>query len=84
MKDENFSPSKIKHELLDRGIIVSNDKERPGTHRITRDKATFVGIRIIRSKAEELIGLNYKDTNEDNNLHNTKNEVNNGNFWGSD
>ena len=57
MKDEGFSPSKIKQELLDRGIILSNDKDRPGTHRITRDKATFVGIRIIRSIAEELIGL---------------------------
>ena len=81
MKDEGFSPSKIKQEWLDHGIIVSNDKERPGTHRITRDKATFVGIRIIRSIAEELIGLNDIDTDEDNNLHNTKNEVNNGNYW---
>jgi uncharacterized protein (DUF927 family) len=81
MKDEGFSPSKIKQDLLDRGIILSNDKDRPGTYRTTRDKATFVGVRIIRSKAEELIGLSYKDTDEDNNLHNTKNEVNNGNDW---
>jgi uncharacterized protein (DUF927 family) len=84
MKDEGFSPSKIKHELLDRGIIVSNDKKRPDTNKITRDKKTFSGVRIIRSIAEELIGLNDIDTDEDNNLHNTKNEVNNGNFWGSD
>jgi putative DNA primase/helicase len=84
MKDEGFSPSKIKQELFDHGIIESNDKKRPGTHRITRDKATFVGIRIIRSVAEELIGLNDRDTDEDNNLHNTKNEVNNGNYWVSD
>jgi len=84
MKDERFSPSKIKQELLDRGIIVSNDKQRPGTHRIARGKTTFVGVRIIRSIAEELIGLNDIDIDEDNNLQNTKNEVNNGNFWVSD
>ena len=82
MKDEGFSPSKIKQEWLDHGIIVSNDKERPGTHRITRDKATFVGIRIIRSIAEELIGLKDIDDDEDNKLHNTKNKVNNGNSIG--
>ena len=68
MKDEGFSPSKIKQEWLDRRIILSNDKERPGTHRITREKATFVGIRIIRSIAEELTGLNYKNTDEDDDL----------------
>jgi putative DNA primase/helicase len=84
MKEENFSPSKIKHELLDHGIILSNDKDRPGTHRITREKTNFLGIRILRSIAEELIGLNDIDTDEDNNLHNKKNEVNNGNFWVSD
>jgi hypothetical protein len=84
MKDEGFSPSKIKQEWLDRGIIVSNDNERPGTHRITRDGKTFVGIRIIRSKAEELIGLNNVDTGEDNNVHNTRNKVDNGNYWISD
>ena len=51
---------------------------------LTRDKKTFSGVRIIRSIAEELIGLNDIDTDEDNNLHNTKNEVNNGNDWISD
>jgi hypothetical protein len=65
MKDEGFSPSKIKQEWLDHGIIVSNDKKRPGTHRIIREKNNFVGIRIIRSTAEELIGLNYDNIDED-------------------
>ena len=68
MKDEGFSPSKIKQEWQDRGIILSNDKERPGTHRITREGKTFAGIRIIRSIAEELIGLTYDNLGEDNNL----------------
>jgi uncharacterized protein (DUF927 family) len=65
MKDEGLSPSKIKQEWLDRGIILSNDKQRPGTHRITRENNTFVGIRIIRSIAEELIGLNCNNIDED-------------------
>ena len=59
MKDVEFSPSKIKQEWQDRRIILSNDKERPGTHRITREGKTFAGIRIIRSVAEDLIGLTY-------------------------
>ena len=84
MKDEGFSPSKIKQEWLDRGIIESNDNERPGTHRITREKKTFVGIRIIRSIAEELIGLNNVGSDKDNNVHNMRNKVNNGNYWVSD
>ena len=68
MKDEGFSPSKIKQEWFDRGIILSNDKERPGTHRMTREKNTFVGIRIKRAIAEELIGLNYDNFGENHDL----------------
>jgi len=68
MKAEGFSPSKIKQEWCDRGIIESNDKERSGTHRITRKKHTFVGVRIIRSIAEELLGLNCINIDEDNDL----------------
>jgi putative DNA primase/helicase len=68
MKDEGFSPSKIKQEWLDHGIIKSNDKERPGTQRIRREGRTFAGIRIVRSIAEELIGLNSINIGEDNDL----------------
>jgi putative DNA primase/helicase len=68
MKDAGFSPSKIKQEWLDRGITESNDKERRGTHRITREKKTFAGVRIIRLIAEELIGFNYENIGEGNDL----------------
>jgi hypothetical protein len=66
---------------LDREIIVSNDKERHGTHRITREKKTFAGIRIIRSIAEELTGLNYIDTNGDKDLQLDQKKDNYGNSW---
>ena len=84
MKDEGFSPSKIKQEWFDRGIILSKDKERPGTHRITRDRKTFAGIRIKRSIAEKLTGLNYESIDEDKDLQVGKNKVNHVNDWVSD
>jgi hypothetical protein len=73
MKD--FHHQRLKQEWLDRGIILSNDKERPGTHRITREKKSFAGIRIIRLIAEELTGLNCKNIDEEKDLRYKKGDL---------
>jgi uncharacterized protein (DUF927 family) len=68
MRDEGFSPSKIKEDLFKQGITVSNDEKRPGNYRTSRkDFGSYYGIRINRTIAEGLIGCDIKepDGNED-------------------
>lgn len=60
MKDEGFSPSKIKEDWFNRGIADGNDKERLGTYRFsdrTNAKKKIVGVRIFRTIAENLVGV---------------------------
>lgn len=66
MKDEGFSPSKLKEDWYKQGICDSNDKDRVGTYRFadrTNPKKRIVGVRIFRSVAEELAGVSDKKEN---------------------
>jgi uncharacterized protein (DUF927 family) len=59
MKDEGFSPMKIKEDWWKQGITVSNDDKRPGTFRTSRKgHGPYAGIRINRAIATELAGYN--------------------------
>ena len=62
MKDEGFSPTKIKQDWGMQGITLCNDPTRKGACRFTREKKTVAGVRINRAIAEELTGLYYDDT----------------------
>jgi len=57
MKDEGFSPSKLKEDWWNQGIVDGNDAARKGTCRFTHGGKTIAGVRIIRRVAEELIGV---------------------------
>jgi uncharacterized protein (DUF927 family) len=68
MKDEGFSPSKIKVDWADNGIAISNDPKRKGVCRFTREKKTIAGIRINRAISEDLTGLHHSYIEEDSGL----------------
>jgi len=64
MKDEGFSPSKIKEDWWNQGIVDGKDTTRRGTTRFTREGKTIVGVRIFRLIAEELAGISYIEQDE--------------------
>lgn len=57
MKENGFSPSKIKEDWWNQGISESNDSVRKGTYRFKRDGKTIVGVRINRTMAETMMGV---------------------------
>jgi uncharacterized protein (DUF927 family) len=59
MKEVGFSPSKIKLDWWNNGIVDSNDKRHKGSHVCTRSDRQFNGVRIRRQVAEDLLGINY-------------------------
>jgi uncharacterized protein (DUF927 family) len=59
MKEEKFSPSKIKDDWWNQGISDSNDPTRKGTYRFKRGGKTIAGVRIRRSIAENLLDLSH-------------------------
>lgn len=56
MKDEGFSPTKIKEDWIKEGVTVENDPRRKGTCRFKRGNMTRAGIRIDRQVATILVG----------------------------
>ncbi|MFA6335798.1 MAG: DUF927 domain-containing protein [Bacteroidales bacterium] len=59
MKEEGFSPMKIKEDWWKQGITASNDDKRPGTYRTSRKgHGPYAGVRINRAIATELAGYN--------------------------
>jgi uncharacterized protein (DUF927 family) len=59
IKEVGFSPSKIKLDWWNHGIVESNDKKHKGSHVCTRPDRQFNGVRIRRQVAEDLLGINY-------------------------
>ncbi|MEN6293993.1 MAG: DUF927 domain-containing protein [Methanobacterium sp.] len=66
MKEEKFSPAKMKEDWFKTGICDSDSStDRLGTYHFKRDKKSIAGVRIFRPIAEELLGSRINDTSNE-------------------
>lgn len=66
LRDENFSPTKIKEDWYKQGLTLSNDDGRPGNFRTShKGYGSFYGVRIHRKIAEDLVGYDVRENEED-------------------